>query len=129
MPGPRSILRETAHVIRDLLRAHVRSIIPLGAAVVVGVVLLGLVAALYAQLIGATAYQTIVASVSSIESLTIAVTLLFLPLVLLALLASLVWAGIAVQPPMQRSTLARGRFRPRRGARSVARLARSRSSP
>ena len=89
--------RGVAQTARDILRAHVRSILPMAAVVVAGIVVLAFLVVVYAQIIGVTAYQGLVASIDSINSWTGAVMVIMIPVVLLAVLASLVWAGTVTQ--------------------------------
>lgn len=81
----------------DHLRVHGRVVVPIGVTVLVGFVVLGLVVGLYAQLLGAVAYARLVEIASTPESTSALTIGLLSPILLLAVLASLVWAGTAVQ--------------------------------
>jgi hypothetical protein len=93
----RTRIRDAMRSIGAILRTQLRTIIPVGIVVLVGTVVIAILAGAYAQLIGATAYQSLVTSVRTVGTYTLAVIAILIPLLLLALLASLVWAGTAVQ--------------------------------
>jgi hypothetical protein len=97
MAGLRPSAHQVLQPVRDILRVHLRTIVPIGILVVTGLVVLAFLAGVYAQVIGVTAYQALVASISSIETWTVAVALMLAPLALLALCAGLIWAGVATQ--------------------------------
>ncbi|HEY4269124.1 MAG TPA: hypothetical protein VGM94_13130, partial [Galbitalea sp.] len=57
----------------DVLRVHLRTIVPVGVVVLVGIVVLLVLTLVYAQIIGVTAYQGLVASIDSVNSWTTSV--------------------------------------------------------
>ena len=83
--------------LREQVRVHVRSIIPIGAVVAVGVVAVGLLIGAYALVLGRVAYQQLVEWASAPETFAAATLVIVAPMLLLCVLASLVWAGTAVQ--------------------------------
>jgi len=89
--------RQSKESASAILRVHGRTLLPLGVTVLVGVAVLLVLAIVYAGIIGATAYRSLLASVSSIETWTWSAMLILLPLALLATLATLVWIGAVTQ--------------------------------
>jgi hypothetical protein len=77
-----------------IARTHLRSIIPVGSVVAVGIVVLGVLIALYAKFVGVAAFSAAFAEHGEAPIATM--VLVIAPMVLLALLASLIWAGVAV---------------------------------
>jgi hypothetical protein len=84
-------------VLRQTVRTHLRSIIPIGVAVAVGVLVVAALVALYAQTISVFFFDQLAQLATTAESLTTLSTILMTPIALLAVLATLVWAGVAVQ--------------------------------
>lgn len=87
-------IRLLGRVLLDTLRTHVRTLVPVGLTVLVGLVVLGVLLGGYAKLVGGVAYEQLLAAVEAPESLTVAIVLLLLPLVLLGMLALLAWVGV-----------------------------------
>lgn len=96
MAGIRARARQALTPVSGILRAHLRTLLPVGGVVVAGLLAFALLAGVYAQVIGVTVYQAMVDSVSSIESWTVVAALILTPLILLAILAALIWAGTVV---------------------------------
>jgi len=84
-------------VLSQTVRAHLRSVIPIGAAVAVGVLVVAGLVALYAQTISVFFFDQVAQLATTAGNLTALSTVLMAPIALLAVLATLVWAGIAVQ--------------------------------
>lgn len=84
-------------LVRELLAVHARILIPLAVAVAVGFVALGLLLVLYAMGIGALAYQQLVAFATTAENASLVTVGLMIPIIVMAIFASLTWAGLAVQ--------------------------------
>ncbi|MCA0218454.1 MAG: Ig-like domain-containing protein [Actinobacteria bacterium] len=80
----------------DVVRALGRVIVPVGIAVVIGVVFAFILLLLYAQFIGPAAYGQLVVLASTAESESLAIIALLVPVILLAAFATLVWAAIVV---------------------------------
>ncbi len=104
MAANRARFTESLSTAREILRAHSRAVLPLALVVVVGLAALALVSALYAQLIGVTAYPSLV-DATSVEALTAGVAAVLAPLILLALAAALTWAGTAAHAATGRVSL------------------------
>ena len=88
----------------QLTRTHLRAVIPVGAVVAVGVVVVGLLIGLYAVVLGRVAYLQLVEWASSPDSVTLANVVIIAQMLLLCLVAGLVWAGVAVQVANAAST-------------------------
>jgi len=82
--------------VRRILGAHLRTIVPVGIAVVIGVIALLIVLGGYAGLIGATAYDEIVASITSPATLTLSVIAVMIPILVIGVFGAAVWAGTVV---------------------------------
>ena len=82
--------------VRRILGAHLRTLVPVGIAVVIGVIALLIVVGGYAGLIGATAYQEIVASLTSPATLTVSVIAVMIPILVIGVFGAAVWAGTVV---------------------------------
>lgn len=95
--GIRSTARQALQPTREILRVHLRTIVPIGILVVTGLVVLAFLAAVYAQILGVTAYQSLLTSITSMETWTAVAVLMLTPLALLAIVAGLIWAGVATQ--------------------------------
>lgn len=101
MPASRTSATEARNgalaVFVEQLRVHARSIIPVGAVVAVGVVVVGLLIVTYVLILGRVAYAQFVAWVASPDTFALASIVIIVPMLLLGVLASLIWAGVAVQ--------------------------------
>jgi len=84
-------------VLSQTVHTHLRSIIPIGAAVAIGVLVVAGLVALYAQTISVFFFDQLAQWATSAENLTTISTILMVPISLLAVLVTLVWAGVAVQ--------------------------------
>lgn len=83
--------------VTGMLPVHARVILPVALAVLLGSVLVGILLALYAQLIATAGMAALAPLVTSPESATGVTVAIIVPIVLLAVLAVLVWAGIVVE--------------------------------
>lgn len=95
----RNALRERG-LIRSLLehvRVHGRVIVSLGAVTAVGVVIVGILTLLYAALLSRVALAQLAAWSASAESTSLTTLVIVAPIALLFAVASVVWAGVAVQ--------------------------------
>jgi hypothetical protein len=92
--SPRRAPRFVPRTLLETARTHVRTLVPVGVTVVAGLVVLGVLLGGYAKLVGAFAYEQLLQALSSFESMTVAVALLMLPLLLLSITAVAVWAGV-----------------------------------
>ncbi len=81
----------------QLGRVHARTIIPVGAVVAIGVVVVGLLIGLYAAILGQVAYLQLVEWANSPDTFALVNVIIIVPMVLLCAVAGLVWAGVAVQ--------------------------------
>ncbi len=81
----------------EQLRVHARAIIPVGAVVSIGVVVVGLLIGLYAVILGQTAYLQLVEWANSPDTFALVNVIIIVPMLLLCAVAGLVWAGVAVQ--------------------------------
>jgi hypothetical protein len=100
VPEARPSNRRALSVLSTLLeelRVHARTIIPVGAVVAVGVVVVGLLIGLYAVILGRVAYLQLVEWANAPETFTTATLVIIVPMLLLCAVACLVWAGVAVQ--------------------------------
>ena len=97
MSAFRSRFAATIALIRELLGVHARILVPLALVVAVGFVALGFLLVLYAVGIGAAAYQQLVDFATTAEKASLVTVGLMIPIIVIAVLASLIWAGITVQ--------------------------------
>ena len=100
VPEARTVGRRAAKAAATLLvqlRVHARTIIPVGAGVAIGVVVVGLIIGLYAVILGRVAYLQLVEWANSPETSTLSSVVIIAPMLLLCVVAGLVWAGVAVQ--------------------------------
>lgn len=97
MPSFSTYAAEAFAVLRQIIRTHLRSIVPLAAAVFVGIIVVAALVGIYAQLIGGLAYEQLVASATTAASASAITVVMMLPVALLGVVLTLVWAGIAVQ--------------------------------
>ncbi len=81
----------------QIARTHLRSVIPIGAAVAVGILGLGLLVAVYAQTIGALGFAQLASWATTAEALTTIAVVLAIPVIIVAVFATLIWAGLSVK--------------------------------
>lgn len=83
--------------ITGMLRVHARVILPVALLVILGSALVGVLVALYAQLVATVGMAGLAPLVTSPESATAVTVAIIAPIVLIAVLAVLVWAGVVVE--------------------------------
>jgi hypothetical protein len=98
-----------------VLRTHLRTIPRLALAVAVGLVAVAALLVGYAKLVGDLVFPRLNAVVADPESTTLATILLMVPIALIALLAALVWAGVATQVASAAVTASRAPLVPAAG--------------
>lgn len=96
-PSRRSAPGRVVATLAEQLRVHARVVLPVGVIVVLGVVVVGLLIGIYAAILGRVAYLPLIEWAQSPETVTAATVIVIVPMLLLCAVASLVWAGVAVQ--------------------------------
>ncbi|MGE3193780.1 MAG: Ig-like domain repeat protein [Microbacteriaceae bacterium] len=93
----RSRARRALAAARGILRVHLRTLVPIGLTVLAGGLAILAITIGYAGLVGVAVYESLVESLGSFETWSATAAAILSPLVLLAILATLTWAGTVSQ--------------------------------